>query len=84
MDVEFLVQDLYAMTRPHWKLAESLEDASKAFAEAVKTNYNTSDLDKSATADDGEESSASDDGGDDDDLAVVDHDEKSSGEEQEV
>lgn len=31
MDIEFLVHDIYTGTRPQWKLASNLEEASKAF-----------------------------------------------------
>lgn len=31
MDIEFLVHDIYTGTRPQWKLASTLEEASKAF-----------------------------------------------------
>lgn len=31
MDIEFLVHDIYSGTRPQWKLASNLEEASKAF-----------------------------------------------------
>lgn len=31
MDIEFLVHDIYTDTRPQWKLASNLEEASKAF-----------------------------------------------------
>jgi len=88
MDVEFLVQDAFMLTRPQWKLINNLEDASHAFAEAVKENYQTNPTDKAAEADEADEMSASEDeadGGDDDDVAVHDgDDDKSSGEDAEV
>lgn len=31
MDIEFIVHDIYKDTRPQWKLASNLEEASKAF-----------------------------------------------------
>lgn len=35
MDIEFIVQDIFALTRPHWKLASNIEEASQAFKLAV-------------------------------------------------
>jgi regulator of nonsense transcripts 2 len=37
MDVDFMVQDAFSLTRPNWKLITDLDDASYAFAEAVKS-----------------------------------------------
>lgn len=83
MDVEFIVQDLYALTRPQWKLLTSLEEAHKAFADAVKANYNAPGADKAVEPDDIDESS-SDDDRDDEDIADADiDDDKSSVEDAE-
>lgn len=43
MDVEFLVLDTFQAIRPNWKLHTSLEDAAKAFEEAVSKTYKTPD-----------------------------------------
>jgi regulator of nonsense transcripts 2 len=87
MDVEFIVQDAYMLTRPQWKLITNLEEASQVFGEAVKLNYQSSTIDKPAEVDE-EEASASDDDGDgpdDEDLAMPEgDDEKSSGDEADV
>ncbi|KAF2476168.1 ARM repeat-containing protein [Lindgomyces ingoldianus] len=85
MDVEFIVQDAYMLTRPQWKLITNLEEASRSFAEAVKQNYQTSTIDKPVEADEDESASDdNDDGPDDEDVAVPDgEDDKSSGEEGE-
>jgi len=40
MDIEFVVQDLYSMLRPQWKVVlNDLPEASRVFAEACKQNY---------------------------------------------
>lgn len=88
MDIDFLVQDAFMLTRPQWKLLTNLEDAAHAFAEAVKQNYQTSSVDKPTEVDEGDEGSASEDDGDvadDEDVQVPDvDDDKSSGEEADV
>lgn len=87
MDVDFIVQDAYMLTRPQWKLITNLEEASHVFGEAVKVNYQSSAVDKPTEADEDEASASEDDGDgpDDEDLAIPDgDDEKSSGEDAEV
>lgn len=86
MDVDFIVQDAYMLTRPQWKLINNLEEASHVFGEAVKVNYQSSAVDKPTEADEDEASASEDDGDgpDDEDLAIPDgDDEKSSGEDAE-
>ena len=41
MDVDFIVQDTFALVRPQWKLATNLDEAGRAFADAVAQNYKT-------------------------------------------
>lgn len=41
MDMEFLVEDTYQAVRPNWKLLTTLEEAGKAFQEAVAKQYKT-------------------------------------------
>jgi len=87
MDIEFIVQDAYGLTRPQWKLITNLEEASRVFGEAVKLNYQASTADKPIEADEDEASASDDDGDgpDDEDLAIPEgEDEKSSGEDLEV
>ncbi|KAF2101419.1 ARM repeat-containing protein [Rhizodiscina lignyota] len=80
MDIEFVVQDAFAATRPQWKLATTLEDAGKAFADAVKQNYQTQLAEKAGEQEE-EEDSPSDDGPDDEELAARDEEEAASSEE---
>lgn len=39
MEIDFLIQDTLAVVRPQWKLITDLDEAAKAFAEAVQTKY---------------------------------------------
>ncbi|KAG9885013.1 ARM repeat-containing protein, partial [Aureobasidium melanogenum] len=41
MDVEFVVQDMFALLRPQWKIATTFEEAQQVFSDAVKHNYQT-------------------------------------------
>jgi regulator of nonsense transcripts 2 len=84
MDVEFIVQDAYNLTRPQWKLITNLDDAAQAFSEAVKQNYQTTATDKPAEPEDDDVSASDDDmeGPEDDDMVVAEDDEKSSEDEE--
>lgn len=81
MDVDFMIQDTYALTRPQWKLLVDLEEAGRAFAEAVTQNYKSQEPDKIVEPEEIEDD-ASSDGGDEDELHVPEiEDAHSSGEE---
>lgn len=81
MDIDFLVQDTFSMTRPQWKLVTDLEEATRIFGEAVAQNYKTQDAERPAEPDDEEaESSSSDEGFEDDVMPEVDEDGESSDE----
>ncbi|KAI8941824.1 hypothetical protein NX059_003024 [Plenodomus lindquistii] len=87
MDVEFIVQDAYNLTRPQWKLITNLDEASQAFSEAVKLNYQTSSTDKPVEADEDDVSASDDelDGPEDEDVELPEGEgDKSSGEEDDV
>jgi regulator of nonsense transcripts 2 len=86
MDVEFIVQDAYNLTRPQWKLITNLDEAARAFSDAVAQNYQSSASGKAVEPDDDEASASEDeDGPDDEDLVVPEgDDDKSSGEDVEV
>lgn len=81
MDIEFIVQDIFALTRPQWKLASNLEEASKAFQLAVAQDQKTSGADKLAELDDGTSGGSSDDENADDMALVEPEDEDESGSE---
>ncbi|KAL1838350.1 hypothetical protein VTJ49DRAFT_2781 [Mycothermus thermophilus] len=84
MDIEFLVQDIFAMTRPQWKLASNLEEATKVFQLAMAQDQKTSGIDKAAEHEDDATSAASSD--DENDMAAEqdDDDDESTGEEPEA
>jgi regulator of nonsense transcripts 2 len=71
MDIEFIVQDVFALTRPQWKLASNIEEASRAFQLAVAQDQKTSGLDKAAEPADADSDGPSD-GEIDDGEAEVD------------
>ncbi|OJD18443.1 hypothetical protein AJ78_01563 [Emergomyces pasteurianus Ep9510] len=78
MDVEFLVQDTYALTRPQWKIATDPAEATRLFSEAVAQNYKVQEaaqeVDKAPELEDEGESSSSDDGFEDDAMPDADED----------
>ena len=93
MDIEFIVQDVFALTRPQWKLASNLEEASRAFQLAVAQDQKTSGLDKAAEPADAESDGPSDgeiddgeaDGdGDGDVEAGIDETEENSESEEDI
>ncbi|KAI1280979.1 MIF4G domain-containing protein [Xylaria sp. FL0933] len=63
MDIEFIVQDTFVLTRPQWKLAINLEEATKALQLAIVQDQKSSGIDKSAEQDDMSIHSSSDDDG---------------------
>ena len=69
MDIDFIVQDTFAIIRPQWKLATNLEEASRCFAEVVKQNYKTLEMEKSIEPEEPEDDLI-DGEADDDDLPV--------------
>jgi regulator of nonsense transcripts 2 len=86
MDVEFIVQDAFNLVRPQWKMVTNAEDASRAFAEAVKQNYQTASADKPVEPDEDDMSASDDelDGAEDEDVVLPDGEgDKSSGEDDE-
>ncbi|KAK3390466.1 armadillo-type protein [Podospora didyma] len=83
MDIEFLVQDIFSLTRPQWKLASNLEEASKVFQLAVAQDQKTSGVDKGVEQDDRTIESLSDDENGDD-LPLAEDDEESASEDGEA
>jgi len=61
MDIEFIVQDVFALTRPQWVLATNLEAAGRAFQLAMQQDQKTSGLDKVVESVDVESDTSSDD-----------------------
>jgi len=87
MEIEFAIQDAFAVVNPELKLSGSLQEAGDALSEAVQLNYQQNSNEKNADLDDADEDHISDeapeddhDDGDDN----VDDDAKSSQEASEV
>lgn len=79
MDIEFLVQDIFALTRPQWKVASNIEEATKVFQLAMVQDQKNSGMDKVLEQDDETSGASSDDEAagdhdDDDDSASEDGD----------
>lgn len=84
MDIEFLVHDIYTGTRPQWKLASNLEEASKAFQLVLAQDRKAAGLDGPELQDQDDDGSGSstedemadvdddDDADDDDEVAASD------------
>jgi regulator of nonsense transcripts 2 len=72
MDIEFIVQDTYLLTRPQWKLATNLEEATKAFQLAIAQDNKNSGVEKAPDTDDISVHSSSDDDGVEGEGEVVD------------
>lgn len=83
MDVEFDLQDVFALVRPQWKLVATLEEAGAAFAEACKEQYQSTPPDRPMTPLENEDQDALDGDGDIDGRRTPDLD-KSSEDEAEV
>ncbi|RAK94938.1 uncharacterized protein BO80DRAFT_460211 [Aspergillus ibericus CBS 121593] len=82
MDIDFLVQDTFSMTRPQWKLATDLAEATQTFSDAVAQNFKTQDSERPAEPDeDDAESSSSDEGLEEDAIPEAEEDQESSDEE---
>lgn len=62
MDIEFIVQDVFALTRPQWKLASNIEEASRAFQLAMAQDQKTSGIDKTVEPEEADSDGSSDDG----------------------
>ncbi|KAI1143072.1 ARM repeat-containing protein [Hypoxylon sp. FL0543] len=71
MDIEFIVQDTFSLTRPQWKLATTLEEATKAFQLAVAQDQKNAGLDKTAEQDEASSGTSSDDDGGEGDGDIV-------------
>lgn len=82
MDIDFIIQDTFAMVRPQWKLETDLQEASRAFSEAIAINYKQQSQDKITEQDDEAEELPSDE--DIEREVLLDEDEPSSIEDHEV
>ncbi|KAK5998195.1 Regulator of nonsense transcripts 2 [Cladobotryum mycophilum] len=82
MDIEFLVQDIFALTRPQWKLVANLDEAAKAFQLAITQDQKTAGVERLAEADDATSGPSSED--EHGDLDEGEDDESASEEEEEA
>ncbi|KAL4967643.1 regulator of nonsense transcripts 2 [Aspergillus stella-maris] len=60
MDIDFLVQDTYSLTRPQWNLVTDFEEASRIFGEAVAQNFKPQE-EKPEPEEESEDSASDDD-----------------------
>lgn len=85
MEIDFLIQDVYASVRPQWKLITDVDEAAKAFSEAVAAKYQQSASGRAADEAEDVEDSASDDAlGDDDNAVEVEVQDSSAEEDDDV
>lgn len=84
MDIDFIIQDTFALTRPQWKLAADFDEAGRAFADLVKQSYKTQETEKPIEAEEPDDGDSSDDEADDGELRVPEMDAQSSSDEDEV
>ena len=84
MDIDFIIQDTFALTRPQWKLAENFDEAGRAFNDLVKQNYKTQDIEKPIEAEEPDDGDSSDDEGDDDNVPAPEIGAHSSSDEAEI
>jgi hypothetical protein len=66
MEIEFAIQDAFAVVNPELKLTASLQEAGDALSEAVQLNYQQNSNEKIADLDDADDDHISDDVPEDD------------------
>ena len=81
MDIDFIIQDTFALTRPQWKLVANLDEAGTAFADAVSHNYKSEEHERVAEPEEVEDD-ASSDGAEDDEPRVPEMDDAHSSSEE--
>ena len=85
MDIDFVIQDTYVLTRPQWKLASNLEEAGQAFASAVAQNYKAQEAERNVEPEEADDDGSSGEGPEEDDLQALEiNNARSSDEEGEV
>jgi hypothetical protein len=72
MDIDFIVQDTFALVRPQWKLVTNLDEAGRAFADAVAQNYKTQEAARLIEPDESDNETSSEDAAGEDELRVPD------------
>ena len=84
MDIDFMIQDTFAATRPQMKLAANLDEAGRAFADLVKQNYRSQEQEKPLEAEDPDDSTSSDEEADEDETHIPEIDAHTSSDEAEI
>ena len=85
VDIDFLIQDTFALLRPQWTLVADLGEAGRAFADLVKQNYKSQEPEKVMEAEELDDSVSSDEEAEDDEPPVPDmEDAHSSSDEAEI
>ncbi|KAL8654506.1 MAG: hypothetical protein Q9210_001451 [Variospora velana] len=74
MDIDFMVQDSFALTRPQWKLNTNFEEAGRLFANLVKQNYKAQGPGKTQEPEPAEDEAPSSDEDDGEDVPVPEMD----------
>ncbi|KAL8761813.1 MAG: hypothetical protein Q9184_002097 [Pyrenodesmia sp. 2 TL-2023] len=74
MDIDFMVQDSFALTIPQWKLITNFEEAGKLFANLVKQHYRPQGAGKTQEPEPAEDVESSSDEGDGEDAPVPEMD----------
>jgi len=82
MDIDFVVQDTFALLRPQWKIATTLEEAGQKFAEACRQNYQNMATNKTAEPEEPDEGEVSDDARDARDFSHDDDEEGKSSDDE--
>ncbi|KAL8728789.1 MAG: hypothetical protein Q9166_005167 [cf. Caloplaca sp. 2 TL-2023] len=85
MDIDFIVQDSFAQTRPQWKLVTDPDEAGRSFANLVKQNYKLQEPNRIQDNVSAEDEASSSDEGDDENVRIPEMgDAQSSSEEAEA
>ena len=84
MDIDFIIQDTFSLTRPQWKLAANFEEAGRAFADLVKQNYKLHEQEKPMETEEPDDGVSSDDEADEDELPAPEMDAQSFSDEADV
>ena len=82
MDIDFIIQDTFALTRPQWKLASSFEEAGRAFAEIVGQHYKAQEPEKTIEVEVVDDGGSSSDDADEDEPPVPEMEEGQSSSEE--
>ena len=82
MDIDFVIQDTYALTRPQWKLAGNLVEAGQAFATAVAQNYKIQEAEKINESEEADDDGSSGEGPEEDELRALEMNNADSSDEE--